>query len=51
MYKLINCNHNDKILDAACGSAGFLVKAMNLMMEEAPEKRVEIQTKQLFGVE
>jgi type I restriction-modification system DNA methylase subunit len=51
MYKLIGCNHNDKILDAACGSAGFLVKAMNFMINEAPSKRVEIQTQQLFGVE
>jgi type I restriction-modification system DNA methylase subunit len=51
MYKLINCNHNDKILDAACGSGGFLVKAMNLMVIESPEKRVDIQTKQLFGIE
>ncbi len=51
MYKLISCNSQDKILDAACGSAGFLVKAMNLMTEEEPHSRERIHSKQLFGVE
>ena len=28
MYRLINVNKNDRVLDAACGSGAFLVKAM-----------------------
>lgn len=35
MYRLIEVNQNDKILDAACGSGAFLVKAMCNMMKEA----------------
>ena len=35
MYRLIGCNMNDYVLDAACGSGGFLTKAMSKMMEEA----------------
>ena len=35
MYRLIGVNQNDKVLDAACGSGAFLVKAMCNMMKEA----------------
>lgn len=35
MYRLIEVNQNDKVLDAACGSGAFLVKAMCNMMKEA----------------
>lgn len=35
MYRLIEVNQNDKVLDAACGSGAFLVKSMCNMMKEA----------------
>lgn len=35
MYRLVEVNQNDRILDAACGSGAFLVKAMCNMMKEA----------------
>ena len=35
MYRLINVNQNDRILDAACGSGAFLVKAMCNMIKES----------------
>ena len=34
MYRLIEANYKDKILDAACGSRAFLVKAMGNMTRE-----------------
>jgi len=55
MYRLIDVNKNDRILDAACGSGAFLVKAMCNMIKEAggisTKKAVEIKEKQLFGIE
>lgn len=55
MYRLINCNKNDYILDAACGSGAFLVKAMSNMIIEAggveTNKAKEIKNNQLFGIE
>ena len=55
MYRLIHVNQNDYILDAACGSGAFLVKAMCNMMKEAggvnTEKASEVKSKQLFGIE
>ena len=55
MYRLINVNHNDKILDAACGSGAFLVKSMCNMIKEvggrnAKEAKI-IQDTQLYGIE
>lgn len=55
MYRLINVNQTDIILDAACGSGAFLVKSMCNMIKEAgginTQKAVEIKAKQLYGIE
>jgi len=55
MYRLINVNKNDRVLDAACGSGAFLVKAMCNMIKEAggvnTKKAPEIKDTQLFGIE
>ena len=55
MYRLIEVNQNDKVLDAACGSGAFLVKAMCNMMKEAgginTKKAFQIKDTQLYGIE
>lgn len=55
MYKILEVNMDDCILDATCGSGGFLVKAMANMIREAggmeTKKAGEIKSKQLFGIE
>lgn len=55
MYRLIGVNADDRVLDAACGSGAFLVKAMCNMIKEAggidTEKARMIMCSQLFGVE
>ena len=55
MYRLIDINENDVVLDAACGSGAFLVKAMCNMMKEAggqnTKKAKEIKNSQLYGIE
>lgn len=55
MYRLIGVTQNDKVLDAACGSGAFLVKAMCNMMKEAggvkTKKAGQIKESQLFGIE
>lgn len=55
MYRLININQNDRLLDATCGSGAFLVKAMCNMMKEAggirTKKSQQIRDSQLFGIE
>ncbi|MCM1235587.1 MAG: N-6 DNA methylase, partial [Ruminococcus flavefaciens] len=55
MYRLINVNQTDVILDAACGSGAFLVKSMCNMIKEAgginTQKAIEIKAKQLYGIE
>lgn len=55
MYRLINVQQNDKVLDAACGSGAFLVKSMCNMINEAggtnSSKAAEIKSSQLFGIE
>lgn len=55
MYKILEVNMDDCILDATCGSGGFLVKAMANMIREAggmeTEKAGEIKSKQLYGIE
>ncbi len=55
MYRIIDVHQNDKVLDAACGSGGFLVKAMSQMIKEAggiqTEKAKKIKSSQLFGIE
>lgn len=55
MYRLIDCSMNDYILDAACGSGAFLVKAMSNMIVEAggvdTNKAKEIKSHRLYGIE
>jgi type I restriction-modification system DNA methylase subunit len=55
MYKVIGVDKDDVILDAACGSGAFLVKAMCNMVKEAggnsTTKSKQIKTKQLYGIE
>ena len=55
MYRIIDIHQNDRVLDAACGSGGFLVKAMSKMINEAgginTEKAKKIKSSQLFGIE
>lgn len=55
MYRLIDVNQDDRLLDAACGTGAFLVKAMCNMMKEAggysSAKSKAIRMNQLFGIE
>ncbi|KAB7888066.1 N-6 DNA methylase [Poseidonibacter ostreae] len=55
MYKIIDVNKDDYILDAACGSGAFLVKSMCNMIKEAggnsTDKAKVIKQEQLFGIE
>lgn len=55
MYRLINVDKDDVVLDAACGSGSFLVKAMCNMIKEAggvkTHKASDIKQRQLYGIE
>lgn len=55
MYRLIGVSKDDIVLDAACGSGAFLVKAMCNMVKEAggnsTNKAKDIKQKQLYGIE
>jgi len=55
MYDLIGVSHNDRVLDATCGSGGFLVKAMANMIKEVggnnTQEAESIKKNQLFGIE
>lgn len=55
MYRLIEVNMNDRVLDATCGSGTFLVKAMSNMIRESggvnTQKASEIKSNQLYGIE
>lgn len=55
MYRLIEVDYHDKVLDAACGSGAFLVKAMCNMIKEAggikTKEAKKIQNAQLYGIE
>ncbi len=55
MYRLIDVDYHDKILDAACGSGAFLVKSMCNMIKEAGGRKTKesrkIQNSQLYGIE
>lgn len=55
MYHLIDVHKDDHVLDAACGSGAFLVKAMSYMIDEAggieTEKAKRIKCEQLFGID
>ena len=55
MYRLLEVNMNDRVLDATCGSGAFLVKAMCNMIKESggvnSSKYASITKEQLFGIE
>ena len=55
MYRLLDVNMDDRVLDATCGSGAFLVKAMCNMIKESggvnSNKYASITKEQLFGIE
>ena len=55
MYRITDTCKDDIVLDAACGSGTFLVKAMCNMIKEAggnrTNKAAEIKNSQLYGIE
>ena len=55
MYRLIEVNKDSVVLDAACGSGGFLTKSMSNMIQEAggvsSSSAESIRKSQLYGVE
>ena len=55
MYRILDVNLKDRVLDAACGSGAFLVKAMCNMIKEAGGVRTKeaarIKREQLYGIE
>lgn len=55
MYRLIDVDKDDRVLDAACGSGAFLIKAMCNMVKEAggvkTKKAATIKDIQLYGIE
>ena len=55
MYRILDVGIKDKVLDAACGSGGFLVKAMSNMMHDAggpkSSEASKIKGERLFGIE
>ncbi len=62
MAQILNIKHNNRVMDLATGSAGFLISAMELMIDDANEKFSKgsteaekviekIKTEQLLGVE
>ena len=55
LYRLIDVNKDDHVLDAACGTGAFLVKAMCNMIKEvggvSTHEAGQIKKEQLFGIE
>ena len=62
MTTILNVNQNSKVMDLSTGSAGFLISAMELMIDDvensfgkettkAKNKIIEIKANQLLGVE
>lgn len=55
MYRILDVNMYDRVLDATCGSGAFLVKAMCNMIKEAggvnTDAAKRIKSEQLFGIE
>ncbi len=52
--EIARLNKNDVVFDPCCGTAGFLVSAMNHMLKDAGHdstKRREIKSNQLVGIE
>ena len=56
MYRIAGVTHNDRVLDAACGSGAFLIAAMGEMISEMGGREnekavIEICNNHLFGIE
>ena len=62
MAQILEITSNDKVMDLATGSAGFLISSMELMIEDVYKKHskhsthankaiLELKTKQLLGIE
>jgi type I restriction enzyme M protein len=53
MVELAQIDQNSRVVDICCGSASFLVTAMNKMFLEAtsPQKKQEIRQQHLYGIE
>lgn len=55
MYKILDVHASDRVLDATCGSGGFLVKAMANMINEVGGVKTEeaaiIKSSRLYGIE
>ena len=55
MYRILEVNQDDRVLDGCCGSGGFLVKSMANMIREAggvnTQKAAKIKREQLYGIE
>ena len=55
MYRLLDVNKDDRVLDACAGSGSFLVKSMSNMIREAggvkTRKARKIKQEQLYGIE
>ncbi|MGM8203718.1 HsdM family class I SAM-dependent methyltransferase [Escherichia coli] len=53
MCDLIDISENDYVLDPCCGSGGFLIAAMNKMLNQTTDesKQAHIKQKQLHGIE
>lgn len=55
MYRLLDVNKDDRVLDACAGSGSFLVKSMSNMIREAggvkTRKAKKIKQEQLYGME
>lgn len=55
MYRLLDVNKDDRVLDACAGSGSFLVKSMSNMIREAggvgTHKAKQIKSEQLYGIE
>lgn len=62
MAQILNVNENDKVMDLATGSAGFLISSMELMIDsinakygketkQAKDKIIALKKNQLLGIE
>lgn len=53
MCDLIDINKDDYVLDPCCGSGGFLIAAMNKMLNQTTDesKKAHIKQEQLHGIE
>lgn len=51
--ELLDIQPTDKVLDPCCGTAGFLIAAMNQMLSKTQDEaeQIEIRKNRLFGIE